>query len=106
MSRTSLIIRLGFGLSVHGTVQADEQRWPNHAGYLVPISSFDTDDGFGGGVRFALTHQPESHVPFKSSTVFQSFMTNRGYQQHLFRWDRRGLGRDGGARLFVHLEWF
>jgi hypothetical protein len=84
---------------------AQEEGFADLSGYLVPISSFDTDDGLGAGIRLELAHQPEGVEPFQSLLVFQSFVTLRGYQQHKLRWDRRGLGADGGSRLFIHLEW-
>jgi hypothetical protein len=84
---------------------ADDGRFADLSGYLVPISSFDTDDGLGGGLRLELAHRPEGSEPFQSLLVFQSFVSLRGYQQHKLRWDRRGLGRNGDSRLFVHLEW-
>jgi hypothetical protein len=81
------------------------QRDSDRSGYAIPIASFDSDDGLGGGLRMELAVQPEGYQPYKSSLVLQSFMTLRGYQQHKLRWDRRGLRDDGSGRLFVHMEW-
>jgi hypothetical protein len=87
------------------TPSATETGKPRTRWFAMPVCSFDTDDGFGYGARAELAFDATGYTPYKSAYVLQVFFANSGFQNHRFRYDRTGLGRDGRLRLTVHVAW-
>lgn len=67
--------------------------------YLIPNSSFDTDDGLGFGFRGELQHTDPQLAPYRDAWVLQGFSTFRGYHNYLLRYERLGLGTQGNGRI-------
>ena len=67
--------------------------------YLIPNSSFDTDDGLGFGFRGELQHTDPDLSPYRDAWVLQGFSTLRGYHNYLLRYERLGLGTQGNGRI-------
>ena len=73
--------------------------------YVVPNIAFDTDDGFGMGVRGELALKEPGYRPYRTAYVAHFFFTLRGYHHHRLRFDRTGIGKNKTFRLTAHLAW-
>lgn len=73
--------------------------------FVIPVAAYDTDDGFGAGLRGELSFTDAEHTPYRQSFVMHLYASLTGYHHHRLRWDRLGLGPRGRLRLTVKLAW-
>ncbi len=78
---------------------------PDRDWYVVPTVSFDTDDGFGGGLRAEVAWRAEGVEPYRTALVAQAYATVRGYHHHRFRFDLLDRGPEGRLRLTGHIAY-
>lgn len=71
----------------------------------LPLISYNTDDGFGYGVRVYGTGYEEGYAPFKYQAYGQYYKTTRGYEYHEFSLDMlRFAGTPFRIKLNTGLE--
>lgn len=78
---------------------------PDRDGYVVPNVAYDTDDGFGVGLRGEMAWRKEGVEPYRSSLVAQGYATLRGYHHHRVRFDLLDRGPSGRLRLTGHFAY-
>lgn len=83
-------------------------RDPNKHDYLflvIPILSFNSDEGVGGGAIFALHHFHGGVVPLRDDFSLRLFVTSQLVQRHEIRWEGLEV-LDLPLRMWVRLGFF
>lgn len=93
------------GLLLFATLALAQDEAPKPTWYALPTVGFDTDDGFGAGVRAELATHGQGYEPYKTAWVVQGYAAWSGYHHHRLRFDRVGLGPEHRLRLTAHLAW-
>lgn len=73
--------------------------------YALPLASYDTDEGLGGGLRAEYAIPETGLDPYKSAWMVHLFASNTGFHHHRVRYDRLGLGARGLTRFTARLAW-
>ena len=99
------------------TARADEPEAPEQSAdpapvkprsiswFALPTPGFDTDDGFGVGVRAELQKLAEGYDPYRAGFVLHAYATLRGYHHHRLYVDLPGLGPNHRTRVRIRLAY-
>lgn len=74
-------------------------------GYIVPVMSFDSDDGLGMGIRGELSRVEAGHAPYLDAWMIHLHATLNGYQHDRIRYDRVDFGPGGRLRFTGNLSY-
>jgi hypothetical protein len=70
---------------------------------VLPNAAFDTDDGFGFGLRAELQKLAPGYEPYQAGFVLHAYMSLRGFHHHRFYVDLPGLGPRHRTRVWIRL---
>ena len=82
---------------------AEEPR--GHSGYVLPGVAYDTDEGFGFGVRGELARLDDALDPYRWGVVAHFYTSTAGFHHHRLYVDALGLGPRKNLRLTTRLAW-